>query len=223
MKDLTKKQKEIIKKKLKIMWDELQKIIPDAKTELKYWNDFQLLIAIIMSAQSTDKQVNKVNEIFFKKLIEPKDWVELWVDKIRKYINSISFFNNKAKNIFWTCEKLVEVKNKIPESIEELQKLPWVWVKTSKVFLSVTKDAPYLWVDTHVHRVLNRFWIVKTNSPLETDKIVSKIEMDLSYKNLHNTLILFWRYYSKAWDDDFSKWKDPEFCKNLKKKLDKVK
>ena len=68
MKDLTKKQKEIIKKKLKIMWDELQKIIPDAKTELKYWNDFQLLIAIIMSAQSTDKQVNKVNEIFFKKL-----------------------------------------------------------------------------------------------------------------------------------------------------------
>ena len=61
MKDLTKKQKEIIKKKLKIMWDELQKIIPDAKTELKYWNDFQLLIAIIMSAQSTDKQVNKVN------------------------------------------------------------------------------------------------------------------------------------------------------------------
>ena len=64
MKDLTKKQKEIIKKKLKIMWDELQKIIPDAKTELKYWNDFQLLIAIIMSAQSTDKQVNKVNERF---------------------------------------------------------------------------------------------------------------------------------------------------------------
>ncbi|RAL55756.1 hypothetical protein BLD25_04425 [Candidatus Gracilibacteria bacterium GN02-872] len=205
------------------MGDELQKIIPDAKTELKYGNDFQLLIAIIMSAQSTDKQVNKVNEIFFKKLIEPKDGVELGVDKIRKYINSISFFNNKAKNIFGTCEKLVEAKNKIPESVEELQKLPGVGVKTSKVFLSVTKDAPYLGVDTHVHRVLNRFGIVKTNSPLETDKIVSKIEMDLSYKNLHNTLILFGRYYSKAGDDDFSKGKDPEFCKNLKKKLDKVK
>ena len=223
MEKLSNYQKNKIRKKLKIMWDELQKIIPEARTELKYWNEFQLLIAILMSAQSTDKQVNKVNEEFFKYLIEPKDWVEMWVEKIKKFISSVSFFNNKAKNIFWTCKKLVEAKNKIPESVEELQKLPWVWVKTSKVFLSVTKDAPYLWVDTHVHRILNRFWVVKTKTPLETDKIVSEIEMDLSYKNLHNTLILFWRYYSKAWDDDFSKSKDPEFCRNLKKLLDEVK
>lgn len=216
-------QKNKIRKKLKIMWDELQKIIPEAKTELKYWNEFQLLIAILMSAQSTDKQVNKVNEKFFKYLIEPKDWVEMWVEKIKKFISSVSFFNNKAKNIYKTCEKLVENKNVIPYDLEELQKLPWVWVKTSKVFLSVTKDAPYLWVDTHVHRILNRFWVVKTKTPLETDKIVSEIEMDLSYKNLHNTLILFWRYYSKAWDDDFSKSKDPEFCRNLKILLDEVK
>ena len=75
MEKLSKKKKEIIRKKLKIMWDELQKIIPDAKTELYYNNDFQLLVAIIMSAQSTDKQVNKVNKKFFEKLIEPKDWV----------------------------------------------------------------------------------------------------------------------------------------------------
>jgi len=223
MEKLSNYQKNKIRKKLKIMWDELQKIIPEAKTELKYWNEFQLLIAILMSAQSTDKQVNKVNEEFFKYLIEPKDWVKMWVEKIKKFISSVSFFNNKAKNIYKTCEKLVENKNVIPYDLEELQKLPWVWVKTSKVFLSVTKDAPYLWVDTHVHRILNRFWVVKTKTPLETDKIVSEIEMDLSYKNLHNTLILFWRYYSKAWDDDFSKSKDPEFCKNLKKLLDEVK
>ena len=72
MKDLTKKQKEIIKKKLKIMWDELQKIIPDAKTELKYWNDFQLLMAIIMSAKSTDKKVNKTNRA--KRLSRTLSW-----------------------------------------------------------------------------------------------------------------------------------------------------
>ena len=90
------------------MWDELQKIIPDAKTELYYNNDFQLLVAIIMSAQSTDKQVNKVNKKFFEKLIEPKDWVEMWVTKIKKYINSISFFNNKAENIYKTCWMLVQ-------------------------------------------------------------------------------------------------------------------
>jgi len=223
MEKLSKKKKEIIRKKLKIMWDELQKIIPDAKTELYYNNDFQLLVAIIMSAQSTDKQVNKVNKKFFEKLIEPKDWVEMWVTKIKKYINSISFFNNKAENIYKTCWMLVENKNTIPEDVDDLQKLPWVWIKTAKVFLSVTKEAPYLWVDTHVHRILNRFWIVKTKTPLETDKVISSIEMDLNYKNLHNTLVLFWRYYSKAWDDDFSKSKDPEFCKNLKNILDKVK
>lgn len=223
MSELTKAKKEKIKKKLKIMADEIQKIIPEANTELTYWNNFQLLIAILMSAQSTDKQVNKVNEKFFKYLIEPKDWVEMWVEKIKNFINSISFFNNKAQNIYKTCEKLVENKNIIPDDLEWLQKLPWVWVKTSKVYLSVTKNAPYLWVDTHVHRVLNRFWIVKTKTPLETDKIVSQVEMDLSYKNLHNTLILFWRYYSKAWDTDFSKSKNPEFCINLKKKLDEIK
>ena len=122
------------------MWDELQKIIPDAKTELYYNNDFQLLVAIIMSAQSTDKQVNKVNKKFFEKLIEPKDWVEMWVTKIKKYINSISFFNNKAENIYKTCWMLVENKNTIPEDVDDLQKLPWVWIKTAKVFLSVTKD-----------------------------------------------------------------------------------
>lgn len=223
MTEISKYQKNKIKKKLKIMWDELQKIIPEAKTELNYGNEFQLLIAILMSAQSTDKQINKVNEVFFKHLIEPKDWVEMWVEKIKNFIKSVSFFNNKAENIYKTCEKLVENKNIIPETVEDLQKLPWVWVKTAKVFLSVTKDAPYLWVDTHVHRVLNRFWVVKTKTPLETDKIVSQVEMDLSYKNLHNTLILFWRYYSKAWDNDFSKSKDKEFCENLKKLLDWVK
>ena len=103
MEKLSNYKKNKIRKKLKIMWDELQKIIPEAKTELKYWNEFQLLIAILMSAQSTDKQVNKVNEEFFKYLIEPKDWVEMWVEKIKKFISSFSFFNNKAKNIYKTC------------------------------------------------------------------------------------------------------------------------
>ncbi len=216
-------KKNKIKKKLSLMWEELKKLFPNAKTELEYSNEFQLLIAIIMSAQATDKQVNKVNKVFFKYLKNPESWVDLWVEKIKTFIKSISFFNNKATNIYKTCEKLTKLNSKIPENIEDLQLLPWVWVKTAKVFLSVTKNAPYLWVDTHVHRVLNRFWIVKTKNPLETDKLVSQVEMDLSYNNLHNTLILFGRYYSKAGDDDFSKSKDPEFCKNLKEKLDKVK
>ncbi len=215
-------KKRKIKKKLIILGDELQKIIPEAQTELYYNSEFQLLIAILMSAQATDKQVNKVNKIFFEVLKTPQDGVDLWIEKIKQYIKTISFFNNKATNIYKTCEKLLEKNNKIPTTVEELQKLPWVGVKTAKVFLSVTQEAPYLGVDTHVHRVLNRFGIVKTKTPLETDSVVSQVEMDVSYKNLHNTLILFWRYWSKANEDDFSKSKDPEFLFQLKEKLDSV-
>ena len=177
----------------------LQEMFPNAKTELYYENNFQLLIAIIMSAQATDKQVNKVNKIFFKELKTPEDWLRLWVEKIKNYIKSISFYNNKANNIYKTCKILVsEYNSTIPKTIKELVKLPWVWIKTAKVYLAVTEDAPYIWVDTHVHRVLNRLWLVKTNNPLETDK---KIEKNFTKKDhvwLHNTLVLFWRYYCTA-------------------------
>ena len=81
-------------------------MFPDAKTELEYKNEFQLLIAILMSAQTTDKQVNKVNTQFFQVLHSPKDGIDLGVEKIKKQINSISFFNNKAQNIYKTCVML---------------------------------------------------------------------------------------------------------------------
>jgi endonuclease-3 len=148
-----------------------------------------------MSAQTTDKQVNKANEKFFKVLKTPEDWVNLWVEKIKSYIKTIGFFNNKSQNIYKTCKILVEKYNsKIPKTFEELIELPWIWVKTAKVFLALTEDAPYIWVDTHVHRVLNRLWLVKTKSPLETDKIISKWFTKNDHARLHHTLVLFWRY-----------------------------
>ena len=174
-------------------------MFPDAKTELEYNNNFQLLIAIIMSAQATDKRVNIINRNFFEFLKTPEDGIHLWVDEITEFINSVTFFNNKAKNIFKTCQILVEEYNSIPpKTIEELITLPWVGIKTAKVYLSVTENAPFLWVDTHVHRVLNRVWIVKTSTPEQTDKMAEKIlkNEDLAY--LHHTLILFWRYHCTA-------------------------
>jgi endonuclease-3 len=88
--------------------NKLNKMFPDAKTELYYNNDFQLLIAILMSAQATDKQVNVVNRNFFNFLIKPEDGIKMDLDYIKEFINSISFFNNKAANIKKTCEILVE-------------------------------------------------------------------------------------------------------------------
>ena len=125
----------MIKKDIPFFAETLNEMFPDAKTELFYKNEFQLLIAILMSAQATDKQVNIINRNFFEFLIEPKDGLELWIEEITEFINSVSFFNNKAKNIYKTCDLLLnEHKNIIPKTIEELIKLPWVWIKTAKVF-----------------------------------------------------------------------------------------
>lgn len=177
----------------------LNEMFPDAKTELYYNNEFQLLIAILMSAQATDKQVNIVNRNFFNFLITPEDGVKMDTDYIKEFINSISFFNNKAVNIKKTCDILVKEHNsQIPRTIEELVKLPGVWIKTAKVFLAVIEDAPYIWVDTHVHRVLNRLWLVNTKSPLETDKKISKWFTKENHGMLHNTLVLFGRYHCIA-------------------------
>ncbi len=177
----------------------LDELFPNPKTELEFKNEFQLLIAIIMSAQTTDKQVNKVNELFFTKFSTPEELFKLWEEEIKKNINKIWLYNSKAKNIFLTSKMLLEEYNqKIPENLIELQKLPWVWVKTAKVWLSVVKNESYLAVDTHVHRVLNRLWIVKTKSPWETDKVAEKKLKKEDLARLHHTLILFGRYYCTA-------------------------
>ena len=189
----------MLKKDIPFFAQKLNEMFPDAKTELIYNNEFQLLIAILMSAQATDKQVNKVNRNFFEFLKTPEDWMKLWIKEITMFIDSISFFNNKAKNIYNTCKILKEKYNsKIPKTIPELTELPWVWIKTAKVFLAVIEDAPYIGVDTHVHRVLNRLWLVKTKLPNETDKKISKWFTKENHGMLHNTLVLFWRYHCTA-------------------------
>lgn len=186
------------KENIKVIISYLDKLFPDAKTELFYENEFQLLIAIIMSAQTTDKQVNKVNKEFFKVFKSPGDWLKLWQKNIENYIKSIWFYKTKAKNIYRTCEILLKNDLNNFDTIEKLQTLHWVGIKTAKVFLSITKNTQVLGVDTHVHRVLNRLWIVKTKSPLETDKKVEKILKKQDLSKLHHTLILFWRYNCTA-------------------------
>jgi len=211
----------MLKKDIPFFAQKLNEMFPDAKTELIYNNEFQLLIAILMSAQATDKQVNKVNRNFFEFLKTPEDWIKLWIEEITMFIDSISFFNNKAKNIYNTCKILKEKYNsKIPKTIPELTGLPWVWIKTAKVFLAVIEDAPYIGVDTHVHRVLNRLWLVKTKSPNETDKKISKWFTKENHGMLHNTLVLFWRYHCTARKPKCSKCPFLEKCNYKEKNLD---
>ena len=175
------------------------KLFPDATTELYYHTEYQLLIAILMSAQVTDIQVNKVNSVFFKSLKKPEDAIEMWIPKIAEFIKTISFYKNKSKFIFETSSILVEkYSSQVPKTLEELTSLPGVWIKTAKVFLWIIENAPYLWVDTHVHRVLNRTWIVNTKDALETDKAAEKVFTTDDLAFLHNTLIFFGRYHCIA-------------------------
>ena len=206
------------KKNINFFAETLNSMFPDAKTELYYNNDFQLLIAILMSAQATDKQVNIINRNFFNFLKKPSDAKDLWLEEITEFINSVSFFNNKAKNILKTCDILVEEHNSnIPKTIEELIKLPWVWIKTAKVFLAVTQDAPYIWVDTHVHRVLNRIWFVNTKTPEQTDKKIVSYFTKHNHSMLHNTLVLFWRYHCIARKPKCDTCPLSQICKYYKK------
>ena len=189
----------IRKEKIELLKKTVFDMYPDAKTELYHENEFQLLVAILMSAQATDRQVNIINRNFFEHLKTPEDGMRLWVTEITEFISSVSFFNNKANNIYKTCHILRDKHNSTPpKTIPELTKLPGVGIKTAKVFLSVTEKAPFLWVDTHVHRVLNRIGIVKTKTPLETDKKAAKILSAEDLAPLHNTLVLFWRYHCTA-------------------------
>ncbi len=208
-----------ISEKINILREETFAMFPDAVTELDYENPFQLLIAILMSAQTTDIQVNKANKKFFQVLKTPEDGISLWVAKIENYIKTIGFYKNKAKNIHTTCKILIEKHDSIPpKTIEELTKLAGVGTKTAKVFLAVTEDAPYLAVDTHVHRVLNRVGIVNTKTPDQTDKRAEKIFAHNKLWTLHNTLIFFGRYHCIARKPKCETCPVQSICRYYKKK-----
>lgn len=128
------------------------------KIELDYETPFQLLCAVILSAQTTDKQVNKVTPPLFAKIREAKDMFAISLEEIEQYLQYINFFRNKSRFIWQTGQILAEkYSGNIPNDITILQTLPGVGVKTAKVVLGVLYDASFVGVDTHIHRVLNRW------------------------------------------------------------------
>jgi endonuclease-3 len=159
--------------------------------------------------------VNKVTDNLFKIIKKPEDIVKLWEYKLTESIKSIWLYKWKAKNIFALSKilsskdyssGLENTKSKlvinifrkywyyIPDQIDELKKLPWVWEKTAKVIAHVLYNALVIAVDTHVHRVANRLWLVNTQTPEQTSKLLENVIPD-SYKNSsHHSLVLFWRY-----------------------------
>jgi len=172
---------------------------PDAETELHYNNPFQLLIAVILSAQCTDKRINMVTPALFQRFPTPKALAEVSSDEVFDYIRSISYPNNKAKHLVGMAKMLLnDFNSEVPSDIKDLQKLPGVGRKTANVIASVIYNAPAMAVDTHVFRVARRIGLTNGKTPLA-------VELDL-VKNLpqhtihiaHHWLILHGRYVCVA-------------------------
>lgn len=180
----------------------LQEMYPQNESELNWSTPRQLLVAVVLSAQTTDKQVNKVTSQFFNQIKTPYDTLSYSPENRYQLIKSVNYAPTKAKHLYQTAQLLTTWKAApdytIPNTEQELTKLPWVGVKTAKVILFVLYDTDDIAVDTHVHRVCNRMRIVQTNSPLQTSKLLPERIPDKYKKIAHHALIYFGRYRSKA-------------------------
>lgn len=185
------------KEKLEKLIAYFQDNMPNPETELNYNNPYELLVAVILSAQCTDKRVNIVTPALFQRFPNPKSLAETDSDEVFEYIRSISYPNNKAKHLVGMAKILTEeFKGEVPESIENLTKMPGVGRKTANVIASVVHNRPTMAVDTHVFRVSHRLGLVglKSKTPLLVEKELTKMFSDAVIPKAHHWLILHGRY-----------------------------
>ena len=181
------------------MFGRLLKQIPNPTTELKYSTSFELLVAVTLSAQATDKSVNQVTDVLFPLANTPESIFELGETKLRDTIKSIGLFNSKAKHIIQTCRILIDkYSSKVPETRKELEALPGVGRKTANVVLNTAFGQPTIAVDTHIYRVANRTAIASGKTVLEVEKKLIKFIPDEYKVPAHHLMILHGRYVCKA-------------------------
>lgn len=204
------------------IFNALKNQIKEPKTELIYKNSFELLIAVILSAQTTDIQVNRVTKKLFKIAPDPGSLSELSLEKIESLINSIGLYKNKAKNIQHTSKLLITKYNSnVPQSRKELETLPGVGRKTANVILNTIFNQPVIAVDTHIFRLANRINLAKGKTPLEVETKLTRFTPDEFLIDAHHLLILHGRYVCKAQKPDCSSCCIYDFCE-YKKKLIKT-
>ena len=181
------------------MFGRLLKQIPNPTTELNYSTSFELLVAVTLSAQATDKSVNQVTDILFPLANTPESIFKLGEDKLRDTIKSIGLFNSKAKHIIQTCRIIIDKYNsEVPETRKELEALPGVGRKTANVVLNTAFGQPTIAVDTHIYRVANRTAIASGKTVLEVEKKLIKFIPDEFKVPAHHLMILHGRYVCKA-------------------------
>ena len=203
------------------IYQRLKKHIPEPTTELNYKTPFQLLIAVILSAQATDKGVNKATGPLFKDAGTPEKMLFLGEKGLKKYIKTIGLFNTKAKNVIKTCELLIEKhKGKVPEDRAALEALPGVGRKTANVILNTAFGHPTIAVDTHIFRVSNRTGLAPGKNVLEVEKKLIKFTPERYKQDAHHWLILHGRYTCIARKPRCASCVIEDLCEYKEKNLD---
>ncbi len=187
------------KQKRTEIFGRLQKANPAPTTELNYSSNFELLIAVILSAQATDISVNKATATLFKAASTPKEMHKLGIDGVKTHIKSIGLFNTKAANVIKTCRALVDRhQSEVPSSRTELESLPGVGRKTANVVLNTAFREATIAVDTHIFRVSNRTGIAQGKNVLEVEKRLMRLVPEDYRLDAHHWLILHGRYVCTA-------------------------
>ena len=185
--------------KAKVIIKTLNKIYPSAPVPLKSKNTFTLLISVLLSAQCTDVNVNNVTKDIYPKYFKPEHFVKLGRKKIEKLIKKIGIFRVKAKSIYLMSKQVIEKHNgKVPKSFEELEKLPGVGHKTASVVMSQGFGYPAFAVDTHIHRLAQRWGLTNGKNVVQTEKDLKRIFPKKNWSKLHLQIIFYGREYCKA-------------------------
>ena len=177
----------------------LQSVTPKPQTELLYQTPFELLVAVILSAQATDVSVNKATRKLFPVARTPAELLELGIDGLKEYIRTIGLYNSKAENIIKTCRILLEQHaGEVPRDRKSLEALPGVGRKTANVVLNTAFGEPTIAVDTHIFRVANRTGLAPGKTPLQVEQKLLRAVPKAYLKDAHHWLILHGRYTCKA-------------------------
>lgn len=197
--------------------DELKKMHPDAGCELNYGTPFELLVAVILSAQCTDKRVNEVIKDLFKKYNNPEQYATMTPAELEPLIHSCGFFHNKAVNIIGAAKGIVDrFGGEVPKTMAELTSLPGVGRKTASVVMTVAFDEPAMPVDTHVFRVSGRLGLSHGKNPEQVEKDLKDLYPPSDWNIVHHTLIFHGRYICKALRPNCSECTLTEYCPYFK-------
>ncbi|MBP5615149.1 MAG: endonuclease III [Alphaproteobacteria bacterium] len=197
-----------------------EQLMPHPKCELEFKNAYTLLVAVVLSAQSTDKGVNKATKALFEIADTPQKMLDLGLDGLKTYIKTIGLYNNKAKNIMLLSQDLIDkYGGKVPSSRENLENLPGVGRKTANVVLNVWFDEPALAVDTHVFRIAHRLDLSQGKTPRDVEDDLTTVLPPAYIKNANHWLVLFGRYTCKAVHPDCPHCPIAAYCTSKDKKI----